>query len=156
MINNFKIALSKRELPDYFRGKGEYFTRDPDWGTQLHIINWQGLCAFLKTSSNAEGLLKTSFGLYVNSVILTKDDANDLLENIGCYYYLRNKSSILSENGFDLIRDADDENKRKISEVMRFLKKEMSANNNVHELELFNRRMRRLLDDGGPADIENL
>jgi hypothetical protein len=48
MTTNFEIALKNNELPDYFRGNSQYFTRDPDWGTQLHIINWQGLCGYLK------------------------------------------------------------------------------------------------------------
>ncbi len=46
MISNFEKALSKNEIPEYFRGIGTYFTKDPDWGTQLHIINWEGLCFF--------------------------------------------------------------------------------------------------------------
>ncbi|MFJ7283508.1 hypothetical protein [Pseudomonas sp. NPDC099000] len=83
MISNFEKALDRDEFPDYFRGSGIYFTRDPDWGNQLHIINWQGLCGFLKTQKNPVSILKTAFEKYVTTVTNSLEDANDLLENKG-------------------------------------------------------------------------
>ncbi len=156
MTTNFEIALKKNEFPDYFRGNGQYFTRDPDWGTQLHIINWQGLCSYLKPLEKSTEILRNAFSEYLNSVELTKNDANDLLENIGCYYYLRNKHAFMSKDGFDLVRDATDSEKQKISHTMTFLRNTIEANNNAQDLELYNRRMRKLIDDGGPTDIESL
>ncbi|TWC21482.1 hypothetical protein FBY05_10847 [Pseudomonas sp. SJZ083] len=52
MISNFEKALNRDEFPEYFRGTGIYFTRDPDWRTQLHIINWQGFAAFSTHKKN--------------------------------------------------------------------------------------------------------
>ncbi|WP_085586760.1 MULTISPECIES: hypothetical protein [unclassified Pseudomonas] len=156
MTTNFETALNKNEFPDYFRGNGEYFTRDPDWGTQLHIINWQELCGYFKTLDNSTEILKGAFSVYLNSVELTKNDANDLFENIGCYYYLRNKHPFLSKHGFDLVRNAADSEKQKISLVMAFLRKTVVTDNNPQDIELYNRRMSKLIDDGGPANIDNL
>ncbi|BBN65861.1 hypothetical protein KUIN1_50510 [Pseudomonas sp. KUIN-1] len=61
MISNFEKALNRNELPEYFGGMGIYFTRDPDWGTQLHAINWSGLCSFLKTQKKTGHLTKKCF-----------------------------------------------------------------------------------------------
>lgn len=70
------------------------------WGTQLHIINWQWLCGFLKTQEHPETLLKNAFIKYVFTVANHIEDASDLLENIGCYNYLRRKPPALSANDF--------------------------------------------------------
>lgn len=156
MTSNFEIALNKNEFPDYFRGKGEYFTRDPDWGTQLHIRNWQDSSVFLKPLNNSTDILKNAFSLYLSTVELTITDAHDLLENIGCYYYLRTKQPYLSKNGFDLIRDANNNEKRRISKTMSFLKKTVAINNIPENLELFNRRVNMLIKNGGPDNITNL
>lgn len=156
MTSNFEIALNKNELPDYFRGKGEYFTRDPDWGTQLHIRNWQDSSIFLKPLSNSTDILKNAFSLYLSTVELTITDAHDLLENIGCYYYLRTTQPYLSKNGFDLVRDANNDEKRRISKIMSFLKKTVTTNNTPESLELFTRRVNMLIKNGGPDNITNL
>lgn len=156
MTSNFEIASKKNEFPDYFRGNGQYFTPDPDWGTQLHIINWQGLCGYLTPLNNSTEILRDAFSEFLNSIEPTKNDANDLLENIGCYYYLRNKHPFLSKDGFDLVRDSTDSYKQKISLVMSFLRKTVTTNNDPQELELYNRRMSKLINDGGPANIDNL
>jgi hypothetical protein len=156
MTPNFEIALNKNQFPDYFKGNGQYFTRDPDWGTQLHIINWQGLCTYLEPLETAIEILTDAFSEYLNSVEHTKNDASDLLENIGCYYYLRNKHPFLSKDGFDLVRDATESEKQKISHIMAFLGETIEANNDAQDLELYNRRMRKLIDDGGPTNTENL
>jgi hypothetical protein len=94
MISNFEKALNRDEIPDYFRGSGIYFTRDPDWGNQLHMINWQGLCSFLETQKNPVSILNCAFQKYVITVKNSLEDANDLLENIGCYYYMKNRGQI--------------------------------------------------------------
>jgi len=156
MTTNFEIALNKNQFPAYFKGSDQYFARDPDWGTQLHIINWQGLCIYLEPLETSIEILKDAFSEYLNSVELTKKDASDLLENIGCYYYLRNKYPFLSKDGFDLVCDTAESEKQKISRIMVFLGETIEANNDAQDLELYNRRMRKLIDDGGPTNIENL
>lgn len=156
MTTNFEMALKNNELPDYFRGNGQYFTRDPDWGTQLHIINWQGLCGYLQSLENSMEILRNAFDAYLNSVELTKNDASDLIENIGCYYHLKNKYPFLSKDGFDLIRDAADSEKQRISDTITFLRKTIEAEYNIQDFELYNRRIKKLIDDGGPTNIEKL
>lgn len=156
MISNFEKALDRDEFPDYFRGSGIYFTRDPDWGNQLHIINWQGLCGFLKTQKNPVSILKTAFEKYVTTVTNSLEDANDLLENIGCYYYMRKKAPVLSENGFDLILNMPSNEKQIISKPMKFLHQEISKTTDIQDIELYNSRLSKLIHDGGPCDIESL
>ena len=155
MITNFEKAHNKDEFPDYFRGTGIYFTKDPDWDTQLHIINWQGLCSFLKTQKNPESILENAFKKYITTINKTVEDANGLLENIGCYYYMRKKIPSLAANALDLVRDISKSEKRLISNSMRFLRQELNKANNTQDIELYNRRMTRLLEDGGP-NLESL
>jgi hypothetical protein len=156
MISNFEKALNRDEFPDYFRGSGIYFTRDPDWGNQLHIINWQGLCSFLETQKSPVSILKIAFEKYVITVKNSLEDANGLLENIGCYFYMRKKVPALSENGFNLIREISDKKKLKISKCMEFLRQEINKTTNAHDIELYNSRLSKLINDGGPTDLENL
>ncbi|MHC8365312.1 hypothetical protein ACYZT9_05375 [Pseudomonas sp. ZT5P21] len=154
-VKSRKHTSNRDEFPDHFRGNGIYFTKDPDWGTQLHVINWQGLCGFLKTQKKPDAILKNAFEKYVNTIKTSVPEANDLLENIGCYYYMRKKVPALSENGFDLINDLDSAKKRKISETMEFLRKELSKATDAQDIDLYNRR-NKLISDGGPKDIEHL
>lgn len=156
MISNFEKALNRDEFPEYFRGIEIYFTKDPDWGTQLHIINWQGLGSFLKTQKKTASVLKNAFEKYVTTVKNTVEDANDLLENIGCYYYMRKKAPALSEDEFDLIRDMSSKEKLTISKCMEFLRQEINKTTNAQDIELYNRRLSKLINDGGPTDLENL
>ncbi|MHC8326259.1 hypothetical protein [Pseudomonas sp. LB1P83] len=156
MISNFEKALNRDEIPDYFRGSGIYFTRDPDWGNQLHIINWQGLCSFLETQKNPVSILKIAFEKYVITVKNSLEDANDLLENIGCYFYMRKKDPALSENGFDLIRDISSNEKLKISKCMEYLRQQINKTTNAQDIGVYNSRLSKLINDGGPTDLENL
>lgn len=156
MNSNFEKALNRDEFPDYFRGIGIYFTKYPDWGTQLHIVNWQGLCGFLKAQKNPQPTLENAFKKYINTIKYSVEDANDLLENIGCYYYMRKKIPALSANGFDLIRNMPGKEKQTISKSMIFLHQELTKSNNKQGLGLYKQRMTKLISDGGPNDIENL
>ncbi|MBX8547948.1 hypothetical protein K5D53_25310 [Pseudomonas cichorii] len=156
MRSNFETALNKSEFPDYFRGRGIYFARDPDWGDHLHIINWEGLCGFLETQRNPSLILINAFEKYLNTVQINAEDAEDLFENLGCYYYMRQKTPILAAGEFDLVRVLSNEQKKKISEAIRFLHQELVRTNKIQDLEHFNRRMVKLINDGGPNDIENL
>lgn len=156
MISNFEKALNRDEFPEYFRGSGIYFTKDHDWGTQLHVINWQGLCGFLKTQKNPVATLKSAFEKHLKTITNSMDDANDLLENIGCYYYMRKKIPTLSENGFDLIRDLSNNEKQIISNCMEFLYQEIYKSNNAQDIETYNRRITKLANDDGPNNFRSL
>ncbi|WP_032700017.1 hypothetical protein [Pseudomonas syringae] len=156
MISNFEKALNRNELPEYFRGMGIYFTRDPDWGTQLHAINWSGLCSFLKTQKKPDTLLKNAFTTYVLSIEGTVEDPNNLLENIACYYHMKKKAPILSEKNLDLVRDLGPKATKKISESIRLLKKEISNSSDNQDIESYNAKIKKLAKDGGPKNIENL
>lgn len=83
-------------------------------------------------------------------------DAEDLLENIGCYYYLRKKVPALSANGLDLILDLPSAQRKKVSEVIRFLRQELEKSNNPQKFELYTHNISRLIRDGGPEHIEAL
>lgn len=156
MTTSFEIASNNNEFPEYFRGTGQYFTRDPDWGTQLHIINWQELCSFLKTHATPGATLKHAFSEYLRTVETTQEDASSLLENIGCYYYMRKKSPALSSNGFDLVRDMTNDEKKTLSGLIRFLRNEMTTTATPQELQFFNLKLTRLVRDGGPENLEDL
>ncbi|MBX8607939.1 hypothetical protein OH708_17745 [Pseudomonas capsici] len=156
MRSNFETALNRNEFPDYFRGLKNYFIPDPDWGTQLHIMNWQGLCGFLKTHKTPDLVLNNAFGKYLDTVTINLKEAEDLFENIGCYYYMCKKVPALSANGFDLVLSLSSAQRQKVSESIRFLRQELTRSNNTQGIELFNQEMERLIGDGGPKDIENL
>ncbi|MBX8483668.1 MULTISPECIES: hypothetical protein [Pseudomonas syringae group] len=156
MRSNFETALNRNEFSDYFRGLKNYFSPDPDWGTQLHIRNWAGLCSFLKTHKTPDLILNNAFSKYLDTVTISLQDAEDLFENIGCYYYMRKKSPALSVNGFDLLLNLPDAQRQKTSETISFLRQELTRSNNTQKIELFNQDMERLISDGGPKDLENL
>ncbi|WP_122770469.1 hypothetical protein [Pseudomonas viridiflava] len=156
MISNFEKAFNRDEFPEYFKGSGVYFTRDPDWGTQLHAINWSGLCGFLPTQKNPCSLLKRAFTKYLRSIKNTKDDASNLLENIACYYHMRKKISVLSENGFDLIRNLEAQDKEIISNALKLLKRETAISSDNLEFENYKFNIEKIARDGGPENLEVL
>ncbi|MCF5167555.1 hypothetical protein GIW45_26890 [Pseudomonas congelans] len=156
MITNFEKALNRDEFPAYFRGDGDYFKRDPDWGTHLHIINWQGLCAFLKVEKNPQALLSTAFSKYLATITKNKKDAEDLLENIGCYYYMRKKNDSLRINDFDLICDCSQKERQIISNTATFLEQEIHSTQHQPDIENYNLSITKLINDGGPENIRNL
>jgi hypothetical protein len=69
---------------------------------------------------------------------------------------MRKKVPALSENGFDLIRDMSSKEKLTISKCMEFLRQEINKTTNAQDIELYNRRLSKLINDGGPTDLENL
>ncbi|GFM68996.1 hypothetical protein PSCICJ_51140 [Pseudomonas cichorii] len=75
MRSNFETALNRNEFPDYFRGLKNYFSPDPDWGTQLHIRNWAGLCCFIKTHKTPDLILNNAFSKYLDTVTISLQDA---------------------------------------------------------------------------------
>lgn len=156
MISNFEKALNRNEFPKYFKGTGIYFTPDPDWDDQLHAINWSGLCSFLRTKKNPDTLLKNAFTNYILSIDGSEEDASNLLENIVCYYHMKKKIPVLSENNFDLVRDLEPEEKQIISESMKLFKKQISNVSDHQKLENYRSSINKLANDGGPQDIENL
>ncbi|GFM95073.1 hypothetical protein [Pseudomonas cichorii] len=156
MRSNFETALNRNEFPDYFRGLKNYFTPDPDWGTQLHVINWAGLCSFLKTHKTPDLILNNAFRKYLDTVTLNLKDAEDLFDNIGCYYHMRKKVPALSINEFDLVLNLPNAERKKISESIKLLRQELTRSDDTQKMKLFIHDMERLIRDGGPKDIENL
>lgn len=86
---------------------------------------------FSKNTKNPEIILKEAFKKYITTIDSTVEDANILLENLGCYYYMRRKVPALVANRFDLIRDMPDNEKQLISSCMKFLHQEMNNTNNA-------------------------
>lgn len=156
MISNFEKALNRDEFPEYFKGSGIYFTRDPDWGTQLHAINWSGLCGFLPTQKSPSSLLKRAFIKYLRSIKDTEDDASNLLENIVCYYHMRKKIPVLSESGLDLIRDLEAQDKEIVSNAAKLLKREIATSRESLEIENYKLNIDKIAKDGGPENLEDL
>jgi hypothetical protein len=69
---------------------------------------------------------------------------------------MRKIAPALSEDGFDLIRDMSSKEKLTISKCMEFLSQEINKTTNAQDIELYNRRLSKLINDGGPTDLENL
>ncbi|SEM38758.1 hypothetical protein SAMN03159362_4526 [Pseudomonas sp. NFIX51] len=72
MSSNFERALARQEIPQFFRGQGEYLTRDGDWDEHLFCINWPGIFAYLRDNADGEQQLSAGFELYVYSIDKSK------------------------------------------------------------------------------------
>lgn len=77
------------------------------------------------------------------------NEANDLLDNIGYYYYMREKVPALSTNGYDLVRDMPESEKLTVSNAMRFSRKEINKTDDLQAIELYKKRIRNLINDVG-------
>ncbi|WP_323158584.1 hypothetical protein [Pseudomonas viridiflava] len=110
---------------------------------------------FLKTQENPEKILKPAFDVYIKTIVNSVNKTNDLLENIDCYYYMRKKIPALSKNGYDLIRDMPESEKLTVSNAMQFLRKEINNVGDLQAIELYERRIRNLMNDDGPKYLKN-
>lgn len=129
MKTKFQIALENNEPSEFFKGQGQYFSRDPDWGNHLYINNWQGVCGYLKSKDNSNKILLEAFSKYLTSLRSSYEDADSLLLNISCYFLIRNDTSFMSENRFDLIASLIERNKKTIGELFRLLRREYANQN---------------------------
>ncbi|MEE4672704.1 hypothetical protein V2L05_26125 [Pseudomonas alliivorans] len=77
------------------------------------------------------------------------NEANDLLDNIGYYYYMQEKVPALSTNGYDLVRDMPESEKLTVSNAMRFSRKEINKTDDLQAIELYKKRIRNLINDVG-------
>lgn len=129
MKTKFKIALENNEPSEFFKGQGQYFSRDPDWGDHLYINNWQGLFGHLKSKESPNSILLDVFSKYLTSLQSRYEDADSLLLNISCYYLTRNATSFISEDSFDLITNLSEKNKKTIGKLFRLLRREYTNQN---------------------------
>ena len=156
MKTKFQTALEKNELPEFFKGQGEYFSRDPDWGDHLHINNWQGLCGFLKQKEQPANILLKAFSEYLQSLQITYKDADSALLNISCYYSIRADTSFMSTDDFDLILALDSGSKKIIGELFRLLRREYAAHNAGNPVISFDQFLSEIKDNGCTVDVEKL
>jgi hypothetical protein len=121
-----KISTSNgnTEPAEFFKGQGQYFFPDPDWGDHLYINNWQGLCGHLKLKDNPNEILLEVFSKYLISLKNTYEDADSLLLNISCYYSMRKDTPFMSADGFDLVSNLNEPNKKIIGDLFRILRSE--------------------------------
>lgn len=60
---------------------------------------------------------------------------------------MRKKVPALSTNGYDLIRDMPESEKLTVSNAMQFLRKEINKACDLQAIELYERRIRNLMND---------
>ncbi|KAF2391645.1 MULTISPECIES: hypothetical protein [Pseudomonas] len=156
MKTKFQIALENNECPEFFKGQGQYFSRDPDWGDHLYINNWQGLCGYLKLKENPNKILLDAFREYLTSLQISYEDADSLLLNISCYYLLRHDASLISEDNFDLIANLSDHHKKTIGELFRLLRREYDIQNASKPVISFDQFLSEIKTNGCHFDLEKL
>lgn len=66
------------------------------------------------------------------------------------------KISVLSENGFDLIRDLEAQDKEIISNALKLLKRETAISSDNLEFENYKFNIEKIARDGGPENLEVL
>jgi hypothetical protein len=156
MKTKFQIALEKNEPSEFFKGQGQYFSRDPDWGDHLYINNWQGLCGYLKSEENPNKILLDAFSKYLASLQSRYEDADSLLLNISCYYLMRNDTSFMSEDSFDLIASLSERNKKIIGELFRLLRREYANQNAGKPVISLDQFLSEIKTNGCQFDLEKL
>jgi hypothetical protein len=156
MKTKFQIALENNEPSEFFKGQGQYFSRDPDWGDHLYINNWQGLCGYLKSEENPNKILLDAFSKYLASLQSRYEDADSLLLNISCYYLMRNDTSFMSEDSFDLIASLSERNKKIIGELFRLLRREYANQNAGKPVISLDQFLSEIKTNGCQFDLEKL
>jgi hypothetical protein len=156
MKTKFQIALENNEPSEFFKGQAQYFSRDPDWGDHLYINNWQGLCGYLKSEENPNKILLDVFSKYLTSLQSRYEDADSLLLNISCYYLMRNDTSFMSEDSFDLIASLSERNKKIIGELFRLLRREYANQNAGKPVISLDQFLSEIKTNGCQFDLEKL
>ncbi|WP_223526300.1 hypothetical protein [Pseudomonas sp. BF-B-26] len=156
MKTKFQIALENNEPSEFFKGQAQYFSRDPDWGDHLYINNWQGLCGYLKPEENPNKILLDVFSKYLTSLQSRYEDADSLLLNISCYYLMRNDTSFMSEDSFDLIASLSERNKKIIGELFRLLRREYANQNAGKPVISLDQFLSEIKTNGCQFDLEKL
>ena len=156
MKTKFQIALENNEPSEFFKGQSQYFSRDPDWGDHLYINNWQGLCGYLKSEENPNKILLDVFSKYLTSLQSRYEDADSLLLNISCYYLMRNDTSFMSEDSFDLIASLSERNKKIIGELFRLLRREYANQNAGKPVISLDQFLSEIKTNGCQFDLEKM
>lgn len=156
MKTKYQIALENGELPEFFKGSGQYFSRDPDWGVHLYINNWQGLCGFLQSKSDPNKTLETSFTEYLHSLKNEYSDAESLIFNISSYYSMRKDYAFMSNNNYDLIEQLNNGDKAIIGELFRLLRNEYATQNIGKPVINLDTLLSRIRNNGCSIDLEKL
>ncbi|MHC8326261.1 hypothetical protein [Pseudomonas sp. LB1P83] len=156
MKTKFQIALENNEPAEFFKGQGQYFSRDPDWGDHLYINNWQGLCGHLKLKDNPNEILLEVFSKYLISLKNTYEDADSLLLNISCYYSMRKDTPFMSADGFDLVSNLNEPNKKIIGDLFRILRSEYAKKNVGKPVISLDQFLSEIKTNGCKVDLEKL
>ncbi|MBX8564513.1 hypothetical protein K5D44_07415 [Pseudomonas cichorii] len=156
MKTKFQTALENNEIPDFFKGQGQYFSRDPDWGDHLYINNWQGLCSYLKLKEDPNKILLDAFTEYVQSLHIDYKDADSLLLNVSCYYLMRTDTPFMSAGNFDLLLALDETSKQITGKLFRLLRREYAAHNAGKPVISFDQFISEIKGNGCSIELEAL
>ncbi|MCO7627321.1 hypothetical protein NJC08_12915 [Pseudomonas fluorescens] len=156
MKTTFETALDLHEISDFFKGNGQYFARDSDWGDHLFISNWQEMCSVLKNQKAAQNLLTSIFEDYAKYLKEDYSDAEGLFSNISAYYTLKNKIAFLSSNSYDLIESLDERSKKNIGKLFRLLRQQYDLKNKDLPKYTFDEEIKRLKLKGCTINLEQL
>ncbi|QBX42308.1 hypothetical protein E4T63_17650 [Pseudomonas fluorescens] len=156
MKTTFETALDLHETSDFFKGNGQYFARDSDWGDHLSISNWQEICSVLKNQKAAQNLLTSIFEDYAEYLKEDYSDAEGLFSNISAYYTLKNKIAFLSSNSYDLIESLDERSKKNIGKLFRLLRQQYDLKNKDLPKYTFDEEIKRLRLKGCTLNLEQL
>ncbi|KIK88591.1 MULTISPECIES: hypothetical protein [unclassified Pseudomonas] len=156
MKTTFETALDLHEISDFFKGNGQYFARDSDWGDHLFISNWQEMCSVLKNQKAAQNLLTSIFEDYAKYLKEDYSDAEGLFSNISAYYTLKNKIAFLSSNSYDLIESLDERSKKDIGKLFRLLRQQYDLKNKDLPKYTFDEEIKRLKLKGCTLNLEQL
>lgn len=148
MKSNFEEALERQEVLQFFRGQGQYLTRDGDWDEHLYCINWPGIFSYLRDNADGAQQLSASFELYAYSIEQTLEDCFGLRENLFNYYSTR---AHLAPGSADLLGQLPPACKRRIVQRLSWYRWQVE---NHHRL--LPERARRMSTDGACAEFLDL
>jgi hypothetical protein len=148
MKSNFETALERQETPQFFRGQGEYLTRDGDWDEHLFCINWPGIFAYLRDHADGEQQLSTSFEGYVYSIKESLEDCFGLRENLFGYYTTRTRWAPESS---DLMAQLPEPCRRRIIQRLSWYRWQLE-----NHTRLLSQRAQRMAEHGAAAEFIDL
>ncbi|MGC5703878.1 hypothetical protein J4P02_27130 [Pseudomonas sp. NFXW11] len=148
MKSNFEVALEREEVLQFFRGQGQYLTRDGDWDEHLYCINWPGVFAYLRDHENGAQQLSAAFEAYVYSVEESLDDCFGLRENLFNYYSTR---AHRAPDSSDLPGLLPEPCRRRIVQRLSWYRWQVE-----NHARLLPERARRMAADGAPAEFIDL
>jgi len=148
MKSNFEVALEREEVLQFFRGQGQYLTRDGDWDEHLYCINWPGIFAYLRDNAEGAQQLSASFERYAYSVEESIEDCFGLRENLFCYYSTRAR---WAPESVDLLGQLPEPCRRRIVQRLSWYRWQVE-----NHARLLPERTRRMTADGACAEFIEL